>query len=99
MKLIDKDDINYIYAPIAPVMMGDKIRYRHVVFKEDIDDMMPVSDGGDFSPDDVERILIDYGQSDTRFKLGDIIKYSPTEIKEILIQYREVNMDESKRRI
>lgn len=37
-----------------------------------------------FTADEVCGILIKHGQHDERFKLGEIIKYSPSEVLEIL---------------
>ena len=44
-----------------------------------------------FTPDEVWNILIEHGQHDMRFKLGEIIKYSPSEVLDIL---KEVKTDE-----
>lgn len=40
-----------------------------------------------FTPDEVEGILIEVGQHDRQFKLGEIIKYSPNDVREILERY------------
>ena len=40
-----------------------------------------------FTPDEVENILIEVGQHDRQFKLGEIIKYSPNDVREILERY------------
>ena len=41
--------------------------------------------GRQFTADEVETILITEGQSDTKkFKLGELIRYSPSEVVEIL---------------
>ena len=40
-----------------------------------------------FTPDEVEGILIEVGQRDRQFKLGEIIKYSPNDVREILERY------------
>ena len=37
-----------------------------------------------FTPDEVEDILIEVGQHDRQFKLGEIIKYSPNDVRKIL---------------
>ena len=37
----------------------------------------------------IELILINEGQHDTRFKLGDFIKYTPYEVKEILLKHKD----------
>ena len=37
-----------------------------------------------FSPHEVNIALVIHGQSDLRFKLGETIKYSPSEVEEIL---------------
>lgn len=37
--------------------------------------------------------LIDYGQHDKQFKLGETIKYSPTETRDILREYWEIKED------
>lgn len=37
-----------------------------------------------FSPLEIQNILIDYGQHDGRFKPGDWIRYTPSEIYDIL---------------
>ena len=34
-------------------------------------------------------ILVNHGQKDPRFKFGDTIKYSPSEIKRILLKETE----------
>ena len=41
-----------------------------------------------FSPGDVCKAMILHGQRDTRFKLGDTIRYSPTEVHDILNEDR-----------
>ena len=39
--------------------------------------------------DKVESLLVNVGQSDARFKLGETIKYNPREVKQILMgEYR-----------
>lgn len=38
----------------------------------------------DCSPEGVRNILVEHGQHDERFKLGDTITYTPTEVMEIL---------------
>ena len=40
--------------------------------------------GPTFTAEDVRNILIEHGQNDHQFKLGEIIKYSPTDIYDIL---------------
>jgi len=40
-----------------------------------------------FTPDEVESILIEVGQHDRQFKLGEIIKYSPNDVREILEEH------------
>lgn len=37
----------------------------------------------------IEMILIETGQHDLKFKLGEIIKYSPTEVGEILREHKD----------
>lgn len=37
-----------------------------------------------FTPNEVWSIMVKNGQHDSQFKLGEIIKYSPTEVKKIL---------------
>jgi hypothetical protein len=37
-----------------------------------------------FTPDEIEMILIEYGQNDRQFKLGETIKYSPSDVRRIL---------------
>lgn len=37
----------------------------------------------------IELILIETGQHDLKFKLGEIIKYSPTEVGEILRKHKD----------
>lgn len=37
-----------------------------------------------YTPEEVWNIIVEHGQHDSRFKLGEIIKYSPTEVMEIL---------------
>ena len=36
------------------------------------------------APDEVFTVLVTHGQGDKRFKLGETIKYSPSEVEEIL---------------
>lgn len=36
----------------------------------------------------IELILIETGQHDKKFKLGEIIKYSPCEVADILRKYK-----------
>ena len=40
-----------------------------------------------FTPEEVEYILIEVGQRDRQFKVGQLIKYSPSSVKEILKEY------------
>lgn len=40
-----------------------------------------------FTPDEIDMILIEYGHHDPQFKLGEIIKYSPSDVREILERY------------
>ena len=37
----------------------------------------------------IELILIETGQHDSKFKLGDFIKYSPYEVAEILRKHKD----------
>ena len=37
-----------------------------------------------FTPEDVWSVMVERGQRDSRFKLGEIIKYSPAEVMEML---------------
>ena len=37
-----------------------------------------------FTPDEIEMILIEHGQNDRQFKLGETIKYSPLDVRRIL---------------
>ena len=39
-----------------------------------------------FSVDEIVDILVEHGQHDLKFSLGDTIKYSPSEIKHILLK-------------
>lgn len=41
--LIRKRDIDYISAPIAPVLKGEKVHYEYVAFRKQIEDISPVS--------------------------------------------------------
>lgn len=41
-------------------------------------------DGRFFSPSEVGLALIQHGQHDNRFKWGEVIKYSPSEVQQIL---------------
>lgn len=41
----------------------------------------------DFTPYEVEVILVEYGQHDRRFKLGETIKYSPSDVRRILEEF------------
>ena len=48
--------------------------------------------------DTIEKIysyLIEYGQKDNKFKLGDIIQYDPSEIKKILLAMPTASKDNS----
>ena len=38
----------------------------------------------DWTPEGIFNVLVEYGQNDTKFKLGDTIRYTPLEVKEIL---------------
>lgn len=38
--------------------------------------------------DKVHSILVEEGQHDPKFKLGEIIKYAPHEVREILIKHK-----------
>lgn len=38
----------------------------------------------DCTPEGVRNILVEHGQRDNRFHLGETIKYSPSEVMEIL---------------
>ena len=40
--------------------------------------------GPTFTAEDVRNILIEHSQNDHQFKLGDIIKYDPLEVYDIL---------------
>lgn len=42
MDLIRKRDIDYISAPIAPVLKGEKVHYEYVAFRKQIEDISPV---------------------------------------------------------
>ncbi len=45
---------------------------------------------------EVWKTILEYGQSDHNFKLGETIKYSPSEIRDILVKHDE-NTEESKK--
>lgn len=38
--------------------------------------------------DKVHSILVEEGQHDPKFKLGEIIKYAPHEVREILLKHK-----------
>ena len=38
--------------------------------------------------DKVHSILVEEGQHDPKFKLGEIIKYDPHEVREILLKHK-----------
>ena len=40
--LIRKRDIDYISAPIAPVLKGENVHYEYVAFRKQIEDISPV---------------------------------------------------------
>lgn len=40
--LIRKRDIDYISAPIAPVLKGENVHYEYVAFRKQIKDISPV---------------------------------------------------------
>ena len=40
--LVRKRDIDYISAPIAPVLKGEKVHYEYVAFRKQIEDISPV---------------------------------------------------------
>lgn len=40
----------------------------------------------EFSIDEIVDILVKHGQSDPQFHLGETIKYSPSEVKHILLE-------------
>lgn len=40
--LIRKSDIDYISAPIAPVLKGENVHYEYVAFRKQIEDISPV---------------------------------------------------------
>ena len=40
--LIRKRDIDYISAPIAPVLKGENVHYEYVAFRKQIEDIPPV---------------------------------------------------------
>lgn len=42
----------------------------------------------DCSPEGVQNVLVEYGQNDIRFHVGDTIKYSPLEVGRILRENR-----------
>lgn len=49
--------------------------------------------------DKIELLLVDIGQSDARFKLGETIRYSPSEVKHILLgdyKPKQFEQEESK---
>ena len=50
------------------------------------------ADGRFFSPYEVGLALVAHGQHDERFKWGEVIKYSPSEVEQIL---NEVMQDDS----
>ena len=37
----------------------------------------------------IELILVEEGQHDKKFRLGEIIKYSPSEVKNILLKHKD----------
>lgn len=44
--------------------------------------------------DKIESILVEVGQSDPQFKLGDWITYKPYEVRKILEQHKDELEDE-----
>jgi len=42
MRLIDADKILYVYAPIAPVLVGNKVHYEKIAFQKEIDKLPTV---------------------------------------------------------
>ena len=43
MKLIKESDIDYILAPIAPVLKGEKVHYEWIAFRKQIDELQGIS--------------------------------------------------------
>ena len=50
-------------------------------------------DGRFFSPYEVGLVLTRHGQHDNRFKWGEVIKYSPSEVEEILKAVKQNETD------
>lgn len=70
---------------------GDHSGYNTLMFYEIqdiIEDLPPITsiktDQKLFTPEEVWNILVEEGQHDPRFKLGEIIEYSPTDVLAIL---------------
>ena len=42
MILINKDEIRFVYAPIAPVLVGDKEHYENIAFQSEIEKLPTV---------------------------------------------------------
>lgn len=43
-----------------------------------------------YTPREVRNALMEYGQHDTNIKLGEVIKYDPVQVEDILTKAREV---------
>ena len=37
MRLINPKEIRFVWAPIAPMLIGDSVHYEQVAFKQDVD--------------------------------------------------------------
>ena len=46
MRPIDADKIRYVYAPIAPVLVGDEEHYENIAFQSEIEKLPTIDDHG-----------------------------------------------------
>ncbi len=65
------------YGGIGPECCDDIVQW--------IDEAVSVMESL-FTPDDVMLTLIDAGHHDRKFKLGETIRYTPTEVQKILLE-------------
>ena len=88
-------DCCFCYDSMSCIITGDRMDFANYDTQKaatcplmDLEDFL-MKDKVETLINEISLILIEAGQSDKRFKLGEIIKYSPSEIAEILKKHKE----------
>lgn len=86
MRLIDADKIREVYAPIAPIMVGDDVHYEPIVYMWEIDNSPTV---------EAEPVVhAHWFTLDPNKRTGKAYKFACSSCERVVIKSRQVSISE-----